>query len=181
MPRQRYGQRRISYLLDSTKINRFLMKRGMPNLQDPNLVKMIAYVCSEVRFAQALAACVPEKRTAMYESMRPYLRFTAQPLDVYMARAKEMAAQKEQARERNTVEAIIEREAGKKSLTLTCGKCLAEETFYAVNTSHEARADAVMAARKKGWVLQQKRSDEGILEGQMEVCPKCPAFRPKAS
>lgn len=156
------------------------MKRGMPNLQDPNLVKMIAYVCSEVRFAQALVACVPEKRTAMYEAMRPYLRFTAQPLDVYMARAKEMAAQKEQARERNTVESIIEREASKKTLTLSCGKCMKEETFYCVNTTTAARADAVMEARKKGWVLQPKRSEGGILEGQMEVCPKCPAYRPKS-
>ncbi|MGB2627565.1 MAG: hypothetical protein WAK20_12320, partial [Candidatus Acidiferrum sp.] len=54
---------------------------------------------------------------------------------------------------------------GNIELTLTCGKCTQQATFYGTTI-----VDATMKARKADWVWD--------LERKYDVCPKCPAVRP---
>jgi hypothetical protein len=42
-----------------------------------------------------LVRCEPENRSAMYDSLKPYLRFKAKPLDVYIAESADRAARQD--------------------------------------------------------------------------------------
>jgi len=122
-------------------------------------------------------------RQEVYDSIRPHLRFQAKPLDVYVASAGQMAereqlpilgedgrlhAFKPASDVRSQAQETLDRYMAEKSLTLTCYKCLFEESFYALND--ETKVDVTIRARKAGWVYD--------IAKDKEICPKCPAVRP---
>ena len=74
-------------------INRVLSGAGLPTLDAPiALVQALAHkIIDHDHFRQVLIACEPEKRLVMYESVCPYLRFQAHPLETYVMKAKEVA------------------------------------------------------------------------------------------
>jgi len=124
-----------------------------------------------------------QDRQDVYESIRPHLRFTPKPLDVYVASAGQMAereqlpilgedgklhAFKPAQDVRSQAQETLDRYMAEKTLTLTCYKCLAEDTFYALND--ETKVDVTIRARKAGWVYD--------IAKDKEICPKCPAVRP---
>lgn len=71
------------------QINQFLGNRGFAQMDEPGaLVQQLAFcVPDHEGFRKALTKCEPQDRRDMYEAMSPHLRFTAKPLDVYMAEA----------------------------------------------------------------------------------------------
>ena len=129
-----------------------------------------------------LVRCEPENRSAMYDSLKPYLRFTPKPLDVYIAESAERAANmdlptidstgnihfrptpvQELVGDTAVAQAAVNEMFANHHLTVTCKKCTKTETFSGVR-----KADAVQAARDAGWVYD-------IFTGKgSEICPDCP-------
>lgn len=146
-------------------LDRALKNRGFGGLEDPQIIHQLAFcVRDHEHFRTLLTACLPDKRTVMFETMRPHLNFEAKPLDVYLAESAEMAAHRESdqspldvmasdAIRRNQQESKV-----KGSLLITCIACTKEAVFPAVSR-HEAAKDAA----KAGWKLVDKK----------EFCPDC--------
>src|ERR1017187_3745228 len=142
---------------------------------------------SHEEFRKMLQAVDPEKRKVAYDVMRPRLSFKAKPLDVYISEAGQEAESKRlptwDEKTHTTTEFVPARnadlakvaeeviregvafDASGKRLRLTCSKCTTEATFPGATI-----VDAVVSARKSGWVYDAKM--------QREICPKCPAYRP---
>lgn len=164
-------------LSDHAKVNHELRRLGFGGLDDPNLITSIAFFIKDhEQFKKQLFSVVPEKRRMAYAQLRPHLRFTAKPLDVYEAEMKLMAEQQqlptwdggvypkefkvpEISLEQHAQEAIKqnlhEKERG---LTLECAKCTAVAVFKA-----SLRKNAEKDSHQAGW-----RSD-----GTKNWCPKC--------
>jgi len=142
-----------------TKLDHELKRKGFGGLDDPRLIQQIAFcVRDHVHLRQILVTVVPEKRTQAYEAMRPYLRFEAKPLDVYIAEAADLAARKEQ--DQTKIDVIAEKaiaraerewQSNGKRLILVCVKCTRQEDFPA-----SERFIAAGDAYREGW-----RKDDG--------------------
>jgi hypothetical protein len=161
---------------DKLRINRLLRELSLGTLDEPGeLVPVLAsLVDGHAHFAQLIATCEPEQRSAMYDSMKPYLPFEANSLDWYIARAKEKAErlptldQKTgelnypQPAEVQTVQRVVEETLMSGRLHLTCRKCTKTETFVAAK---ERMIDAIEKAREKGWLYDPVE--------KFEMCPEC--------
>ena len=75
-------------------INRMLMSHGLGRLEDgAGLISQLGFLVQDHEHLRSLLVrCEPENRSAMYDSLKPYLRFTPKPLDVYIAESAERAA-----------------------------------------------------------------------------------------
>ena len=95
-----------------------------------------------------LVRCEPENRSAMYDSLKPYLRFTPKPLDVYISESAERAANQdlptidsmgninfspapayELGSDTAVAQAAVNEMFANYHLTVTCKKCTKTETF----------------------------------------------------
>lgn len=62
-----------------------LMRMGLAKLNDPALIPTLGFlVQGHKHFQEMLMACDPDKRTEMYEALRPHLGFKPRPLDHYL-------------------------------------------------------------------------------------------------
>jgi len=130
-------------------------------------------------------------RQELYDSLVPHLRFTAKPLDVYIASAGQRAEREQWpilgpdgnllpfkpaadvSSVTKDVQDMLASAMAKRTLTLTCSKCLHEETFFAIG--EETRVAVVIRARKAGWVYDY------VSDPPREICPTCPtSMRPNA-
>src|SRR5215472_15284644 len=82
---------------DKSAINRMLASHGLGRLEDgAGLMAQLGFLVQDHEHLRSLLArCEPENRSAMYDSLRPYLRFTPKPLDVYIAESAERAARQD--------------------------------------------------------------------------------------
>jgi hypothetical protein len=163
-----------------TQIDKALKKRGFGGLEDKNLIHQVAMcIRDHEHFRQILCAIEPEKRTDGYETMRPYLRFDAKPLHVYMAEAADLAARKEAAQTALDVlaEKAIARniadETKKGVLTLKCSMCTREFVFPGRDVK-----EAEDTARKDGWRIPRFQESAGI---PGVFCPACAKLRAEFS
>jgi hypothetical protein len=126
----------------------------------------------------------PEIRQELYDALRPNLRFSAHPLDWYVAQAQQRAEREQlptldaegalhpfkPARDVSSAvkeaQDAIAKALAERTLTLTCGKCTRKGVFYAVGK--ETNVDVILKARKEGWVYDYKH------EPPREICPDCP-------
>jgi hypothetical protein len=148
-----------------SSLDRALKNRGFGGLDDPAINQQLAFcVRDHEHFRAVLCGVKPEHRTMAYEAMRPYLRFEAKPLDVYMAEAADIAARKETEQTSidvlasQAIERALKESKAKGSLLLVCARCLASGVFLAPD-----RGAATYDAIKQGWT----RKDEELF------CPKC--------
>jgi hypothetical protein len=79
---------------ETSAINRMLQSHGLGRLEDgAGLMAQLGYMVQDhEHFRSLLVRCEPENRSAMYDSLKPYLRFTPKPLDVYISESAERAA-----------------------------------------------------------------------------------------
>lgn len=162
------------------RLNRVLGRVGLAQLEDAaGLCNQIGFLIQDHdHFRQLLVACEPEKRTSMYESLRPNLRFEAWPLDRYISAAATIAEQRQypvlrdgklhpfRPAEIRTEETML-RDAtiahmAKWRLHLVCRKCTREATFPAIE-----KYEAVRAAREAGWTYDE------VADNGFEICPDC--------
>jgi hypothetical protein len=75
-------------------INRMLQSHGLGRLEDgAGLMSQLGFMVQDHEHLRSLLVrCEPENRSAVYDSLKPYLRFTPKPLDVYIAESAERAA-----------------------------------------------------------------------------------------
>lgn len=151
---------------EENAINRVLKARGMPTLDEPGVLMALAYqVQDHTHFMELLRACDPALRRDMYESMRPYLRFIAKPLEDYIIASKEHA----EAAELPLMDEygflhphrIGVVEVPEIELWAQCAKCQKEGIFCGFNTS-----DAIFTMRSSGWAYDESSQ-------QSHVCPEC--------
>lgn len=176
------------------EINSYLAKNGLGQLEDAGTIHQLAYLVQDhVHFRQLLQRCDPLLRQKMYNAMRSNLRFTAHPLDQYIAEMKADADSRKlpaydaesgklvayedydpggkvQPLERLAEKAIHSAEAlrasGGHKLVVTCSKCTAVAEFIGATV-----VSATIEARRAGWVYQE------VDGAGQEVCPKCPSAR----
>ena len=88
---------RFRSVKERLEINNFLGRRGLATLDDPRgLVQQIGYLVQDHDHLRSmLIRCEPEHRRDMYESLKPYLRFEARPLDVYIAEGQQDAERRQ--------------------------------------------------------------------------------------
>jgi hypothetical protein len=161
-----------------SQIDRALKKQGLGGIDDPTLARQFAFLVKDhEHFRKILLGSPPEKRQALYETLRVEIegikRFVPKPLDVYMAEGADLAARKEQGQvayeasdlDRLATDAIRKAQAIKEKkglLKLTCRTCDREESFIG-NSAVEAYA----AARVDGWRVVIQLMQESVL------CPRC--------
>lgn len=134
------------------KVDRALKRKGFGGLTDPRLVQQLAFcVRDHVHLRTVLVGIKPEERTKAFDQMRPYLRFKAKPLDVYIAEAAELAANREY--DQTAIDILAEKaieqtrhEQKHGELELVCTKCTTFEIFRAA-----VKQDAEKAAHSAGW------------------------------
>ena len=176
---------------EKSAINRMLQSHGLGRLEDgAGLISQLGYmVMDHEHLRSLLVRCEPENRSAMYDSLKPYLRFTPKPLDVYIAESAEMAANQnlptidsvgnvnfnepltpELDPDVAAAQAAVNDSFAKHVLTVTCRSCTKQEAF-----TGDTKYDAIVNARLAGWVYYE-------VDGQpREICPNCPAVRVVAS
>lgn len=151
---------------ESNVINRVLKARGMPTLDQPGVIAALAYqVEDHLHFTELLRACEPTLRRDMYEAMRPYLRFPANPLEDYIIAAKEHAAAAELPvmDEKGFLHAysgVTVIEVPEVELLAQCSRCDKGAIFLGAR-----KADAIHNMRSAGWVRDE-------LDGTT-ICPEC--------
>lgn len=70
---------------EARKLDNKLMSMGLARLQDKEFLPQLGYLIQgDKHLGEMLRACAPDKRTEMYEALRPHLRFTPMPLDKYL-------------------------------------------------------------------------------------------------
>ena len=143
-----------------------LMSHGLGRLEDgAGLMSQLGFLVEDHEHLRSLLArSEPENRSAMYDSLKPYLRFTPKPLDVYIAESADRAARQglptidstgnihfnepptyELGSDLAVAQAAVNEMIANRHLTVTCRKCTKTETFSGVR-----KADAVQAARDAG-------------------------------
>jgi hypothetical protein len=154
---------------ETSVINRMLQSHGLGTLESGSgLLSQLGFLVQDHQHLRSLLArCEPENRSDMYNSLAPYLRFKAKPLDVYITESAERAEQQlptidadgkinfnskptptiDQevaaiAQEDKEVAAIVQRIVGDTvanwSLTVTCRKCTKTETFSGIRKADAA-------------------------------------------
>jgi hypothetical protein len=171
-----------------TFVDKALKKFGLPDLNSA-----VAALASTIRdhkhFETLLTSTAGEERQMLYDSCVPHLKFTAKPLDVYVAGAGQMAERLQlptldaegnlhefrpaadvKSIEKAAQQAIAD-DLAARTLTLVCSKCRHVAIFTAFG--HETPVDVIKKARKIGWVYDYT--------ADREICPKCPtSLRPNA-
>ncbi len=154
---------------EENAINRVLKARGLPTLEAPGVIEALAFLVEDhTHFMELLRACDPHLRRDMYESMKPHLRFPANPLDYYVGRAKEHAA----AAELPVMDAqgilhpymipsVSTVEVPPAQLWAKCGTCGKEAIFLGAT-----KADAVFTLRSAGWGWDE-------FDDSNAICPQC--------
>ena len=165
---------------DKSAINRMLMSHGLGRLEyGAGLISQLGFLVQDHEHLRSLLArCEPENRSTMYDSLKPYLRFPAKPLDVYMAESAERAASQNLPTHFNepltpelgpdvaAAQAAVNDSFAKHTLIGTCRSCTKQEAF-----TGDTKYDAIVNARLAGWVYYE-------IDGQpREICPDCPAVR----
>ena len=172
---------------EASAINRMLQSHGLGRLEDgAGLLSQLGFLVQDHEHLRSLLVrCEPENRSAMYDSLKPYLRFTAKPLDVYIAESADRAARQDlptidEAGNINfsptptyeldtdvaAAQVAVNESFAKHVLTVTCRSCTKEESF-----TGDTKYDAILNARLAGWVYYE-------IDGQpREICPDCPAVR----
>jgi hypothetical protein len=166
------------------KLENQLVVMGLSQLNDPELIIEMAklinahpgFTNSHSFFLGFINGCEQEKRTEMYNALRPYLKFDVWPLEKYVAKLKEHASNVASYYDPVQLSDEPVKFGGKEFrqvkpgeadaciLTLTCYKCTKTEDFMGLTP-----VEAVTVARSVGWVRD--------LEMQKEICPDCPAVR----
>jgi hypothetical protein len=176
---------------EKSAINRLLQSHGLGRLEDgAGLISQLGFmVMDHEHLRSLLARCEPENRSAMYDSLKSYLRFTPKPLDVYIAESAERAAKQnlptidavgnvnfnepltpELGPDVAAAQAAVNDSIAKHVLTVTCRSCTKQEAF-----TGDTKYDAIVNARLARWVYYE-------VDGQpREICPNCPAVRVVAS
>lgn len=135
-------------------------------------------------FERLITECEPEMRQELYDSLRPHLKFSAKPLDVYIADAQQRAEREQlpvlmenghlraftPARDVSSsvkdAENAIAKALAARTLTLVCSKCTQEAKYYAVG--EETNLDVILKARRDGWIYDYRARPP------VEICPQCP-------
>jgi hypothetical protein len=78
---------------EKRRINRILANHNLPSLEAPNglMEALGSRITDHEHFRSLLARCEPNQRTSMYNALKPHLKFSPLPLDVYIARSAELA------------------------------------------------------------------------------------------
>jgi hypothetical protein len=147
---------------EKSAINRMLQSHGLGRLEDgAALIAQLGYMVQDHEHLRSLLVrCEPENRSAMYDSLKPYLRFTPKALDVYIAESAERAANQdlptidstgnihfkepptyELGSDPAVAQAAVNEMFANHHLTVTCKKCTKTQAFSGVR-----KADAVQAA-----------------------------------
>lgn len=152
---------------EKRKLENELITMGLPSLNDPALVEMMAsmingYPIPDERvgfFCDLLNECEGSKRSEMYTAMRPHLHFEVPSL--FDCEAAIAAKAERMIRPRSAKHAAVE-EVPITVLSLDCGGCDKKAEFRGLST-----ADAMSTARKAGW-------GRGPIAGK-EFCADCRA------
>jgi hypothetical protein len=82
---------------EKRRINRMLANHGLPTMDAPHglMEVMGRKIEDHGHFRSLLTTCDPKERYAMYEALRPHLRFTSYPLDIYIGQAAAQAEAKQ--------------------------------------------------------------------------------------
>ena len=172
---------------EKSAINRMLASHGLGKLEDgAGLLSQLGYMVQDHEHLRSLLVrCEPENRSAMHDSLKPYLRFTPKPLDVYISESAERAANQdlpsidstgnihfspaptyEMAPDVAAAQTAVNDVFAKHVLTVTCRSCTKQEQF-----TGDTKYDAIVNVRLAGWVYYE-------VDGQpREICPDCPAVR----
>jgi hypothetical protein len=171
-------------------INRMLNSHGLGSLEEgTGLLSQLGFlVVDHEHFRSLLVRCEPENRSSMYDSLKPYLRFQAKPLDVYIAESARLAEQQQLptvdadgnynfspslppnvgedtlAKDIAAAQAGVDQAFAKYHLEVVCMKCTKSAVFSGVK-----KGDAIQEARRAGWSYWEKDG-----KGR-EICPACPA------
>lgn len=80
-------------LQESSAINRMLGTHGLPQLESGSgLMASLGFLVRDHEHLRSLLIrCEPENRVAMYDSLKPYLKFPARTLDSYVAESAQRA------------------------------------------------------------------------------------------
>jgi hypothetical protein len=185
---------------EKSAINRMLGTHGLPPLESgAGLMVALGYLVRDhEHFRSLLIRCEPEKRTDMYNALRGSLRFTAKPLDVYIAESAmkaereklptiddkgevswpkndpskaDIAGAREAAANLFMAQDAVNEAFAKKKLWLVCNKCSKEAVFMG-----DTKTDAIFQARADGWVYYEHTDKDGKVTPR-EICPECPAAR----
>jgi hypothetical protein len=176
---------------EQRRLENQLMVMGLNKLEDPALVPAMAALINHGYrlmghdfFLGLINECEQERRYEMYEALKPHLKFKPWPLEKYISVLKEHAGnvastwapteigEKKSAQpikfNGHEFEEVAPDDAEGCLLTLTCYKCTRKADFHGITP-----VQAVMVARHDGWVRD--------LVMQKEICPKCPAIRPRTA
>lgn len=148
-----------------------VMGMDVDGLTDPALLPMMAQLIeSHDVFLGMIGECEADKRTEMYEALRPHMKFKPWPLEKYMnllkMRAENVASRHDpiEVGERRFRE-VERQDATGCLIEFTCSKCTKMEKFIGVTP-----VETAMQAREAGWVRD--------LVKQKEICPTCPKVMP---
>ena len=162
-----------------------LVAMGMSGVNDPEMLTVFARIIEDFPgdkhwfYRGMINECEPAKRRDMYYSLKArFTSFKPLPLETYLAqiaeRASEMVSHRIIRVEGPAPGAVnvggeyyVDAKEGTSTHTavkLTCSKCTKQKVF--IGTTF---VDAIIKARKKGWVKDQMNDKD--------VCPKCPAVR----
>ena len=173
---------------DHDAINRMLGTHGLGQLEEgPGLLAQLGFLVQDHEHLRSLLVrCEPENRSSMYDSLKPYLRFEARPLDVYIAESARRAevqklptidveghltwhesALTPAVSDTAAAQDVVNQAMAKCQLVVTCRSCTKQAAF-----TGDTKADAVLNARLAGWVYYVDANGT-----EQEVCPECPAIR----
>ncbi|HEY1800081.1 MAG TPA: hypothetical protein VGG46_04020 [Terriglobales bacterium] len=159
---------------DRLKISHELKKMGFGGIEDVNLFAQIAVLYQNHNsFRGLLMSTAPDQRQIAYDALRPHLRFTPKPLDVYEREIKEKAEREQwdtfdgsaypkafktptltEMAENAIRENVFEAKGG---LEAVCAHCLTTKVFRGRN-----RKEAEKDFHSEGW-----RTD-----GCKDYCPQ---------
>lgn len=164
-------------------IKKALKHFGLPSTVGEAIAALARTIRDHKHMETLLTETLPEDRQDFYDAIRPHLRFQAKPLDVYVSGAGQMAEREQlptmdaqgmlhpfkpsadvKSLEKHAGE-ILAQAIAKRTLTVTCHKCLAQEQFYQVGD--ETEVGVMIRVRAAGWVYDAHR--------ETETCPKCSA------
>lgn len=164
-----------------------LVAMGLNSIDDPDLCPVFARIVEDFPFDKhwffrgMLNECEPTKRREMYDAVKPhFVKFQPRSLETYLSEITEQAGRMISHRVMRVEgprpaaiqigeEHFVSADGGEGTHTaikLTCQKCKMAKNFIG-----ESHVDAVIKARKKGWVYDPIKD--------AETCPKCPAIRQK--
>ena len=179
---------------ETSAINRMLQSHGLPALEsDSGLMAALGFLVQDHEHLRSLLVrCEPENRSAMYSSLRPYLRFTPKALDVYIVESAERAANQDlptfdaetgKINFSPSVTPTIDQEASAIAPKDEEIKAIVQKVVVGTLAKHHLtvtcrkctkaetfsgirKADALQAARDDGWVYDSWK-------GGSEICPDC--------